>query len=94
MLNMVLKEVSEVKWLVMYKCGAGAGDGSKHPPPLPPLTPTTPLHLAKVTYSRSRSPEQKLLKAGSLFSTESILAYDKMGSVASQTNELKITKSR
>ena len=31
---MVLKEV---KWLVMYKCGAGAGDGSKHPP-----TPTTP----------------------------------------------------
>ena len=32
MLNMVLKEVSEVKWLVMYKCGAGVGDGSKHPP--------------------------------------------------------------
>ena len=36
----------------MYKCGAGAGDGSKHPPtpttphpyyPLPPPTPTTPL---------------------------------------------------
>ena len=33
MLNMVLKEVSEVKWLVMYKCGAGAGDGSKQPHP-------------------------------------------------------------
>ena len=37
MLNMVLNEVSEVKWLIMYKCGAGARDGSKHPPPLPPL---------------------------------------------------------
>ena len=43
MLNMVLKEVSEVKWLVMYKCWAGAGDGSKHPPPLPP-PPTLETH--------------------------------------------------
>ena len=36
MLNMVLKEVSEVKWFVMYKCGAGAGDGSKHLHPYHP----------------------------------------------------------
>ena len=40
MLNMVLKEVSEVKWLVMYKCAAG--DRSKHPPPLP--SPTLETH--------------------------------------------------
>ena len=30
------------QWLVMYKCGAGAGDGSKHPPPLPP--PSLEIH--------------------------------------------------
>ena len=44
MLNMVLKEVSEVKWLVMYKCGAGAGDGSKHPHPYHPPPPTLETH--------------------------------------------------
>ena len=37
MLNMVLKEVSEVKWLVIYKCGAGAVEMDPNTP-----TPTTP----------------------------------------------------
>ena len=32
----------------MYKCGAGAGDGSKHPPtPTTPSIPTPPINTAK-----------------------------------------------